>query len=224
MSRLLLLGFNDSDVDVLTHIPGLDPKPEVMVIHPDPAALIVKLADLAGLSTSTTPPEPRDGDVVVTPANGKGLGGLIEPWAKMGARILSPEDLVPPVKPPSTSSPKEHAMNLKTISEKTASAPRTTTQVTPWRSPEVGHDAPPAEVWTRPELSQRDRRLLCIGAIAALGERDTFAIQVRSALKNGELTAEQVRELLIHLAPYAGYPRVAGLVGEVERLVAEHAS
>jgi 4-carboxymuconolactone decarboxylase len=81
-----------------------------------------------------------------------------------------------------------------------------------------------AEVWTRPALSQRDRRLLCIGAIAALGERDTFAIQVRSALKNGELTAEQARELLIHLAPYAGYPRVAGLVGEVERLVAEHAS
>ncbi len=81
-----------------------------------------------------------------------------------------------------------------------------------------------AEVWTRPALSQRDRRLLCIGAIAALGERDTFAIQVRSAVKNGELTPEQAREVVIHLAHYAGYPRVAGLVGEVERLVAEHTS
>ena len=78
-----------------------------------------------------------------------------------------------------------------------------------------------AEVWTREQLSQRDRRLLIMGAIAALGERDTFAIQTRAALKNDELTAEQARELLIHLAPYVGYPRVAGLVGEVERVIGE---
>ena len=78
-----------------------------------------------------------------------------------------------------------------------------------------------AEVWERPGLSQRDRRLVTMGAIAALGERDTFGIQVRSAIKNGELTPEQCRELLIHLAPYAGYPRVAGLLGAVEKAIAE---
>jgi 4-carboxymuconolactone decarboxylase len=79
------------------------------------------------------------------------------------------------------------------------------------------------EVWTRPALSLRDRRLITMGVIAALGERDTFAIQVRSALKNGELTPDQLREMLIHLAPYAGYPRTAGLVSEVEKMIAEHA-
>lgn len=79
------------------------------------------------------------------------------------------------------------------------------------------------EVWTRPALSLRDRRLVTMGVIAALGERDTFAIQVRSALKNGELTPDQLREMLIHLAPYAGYPRTAGLVGEVEKVIAEQA-
>lgn len=77
------------------------------------------------------------------------------------------------------------------------------------------------EIWTRPALSQRDRRLLVMGAIAALGERDAFGIQVRSALENGELTAEQCREVVIHLAQYAGYPRVSGLVGIVERIVGE---
>jgi len=77
-----------------------------------------------------------------------------------------------------------------------------------------------AEVWTRPQLSQRDRRLLTMGAIAALGEPDTYAIQVRAAVKNGELDAEQVRETLIHLAQYAGYPRVAGLLGKVEQTLA----
>ena len=77
-----------------------------------------------------------------------------------------------------------------------------------------------AEVWTRPQLSQRDRRLLTMGAIAALGEPDTYAVQVRAAVKNGELDAEQVRETLIHLAQYAGYPRVAGLLGKVEQALA----
>jgi 4-carboxymuconolactone decarboxylase len=77
------------------------------------------------------------------------------------------------------------------------------------------------DVWTRPQLSQRDRRLLMLGAIAALGESMTFGIQVKAALKNDELTPEQVREILIHLAQYAGYPRVAGLIGVTEGKIAE---
>ena len=63
-----------------------------------------------------------------------------------------------------------------------------------------------AEVWTRSELSQRDRRLVTMGVLAALGERDPFMIQVRTGIKNGELTPVQVREMVIHLAQYAGYP------------------
>ncbi len=77
------------------------------------------------------------------------------------------------------------------------------------------------EVWTREELPLRDRRLITMGVIAALGERDTFAIQVRAALKNGELSVTQVREVLIHLAQYAGYPRAAGLLGVAEKAIAE---
>lgn len=77
------------------------------------------------------------------------------------------------------------------------------------------------EVWTRPALSRRDRRLLVMGATAALGERDTFAIQIRSALKNEELTAEQCREVVIQLVQYVGYPRAAGLVLEVEKIIGE---
>ena len=80
-----------------------------------------------------------------------------------------------------------------------------------------------AEVWTRPALSQRDRRLVTMGVIAALGERDTFGVQLRAALKNEELTPAQCREMLIHLAQYAGYPRAAGLVGEVEKAIADAA-
>lgn len=76
------------------------------------------------------------------------------------------------------------------------------------------------DVWTRPALSQRDRRLLMIGAICAMGESMTFGIQAKAALKNEELTAEQLREVLIHMTQYVGYPRVAPLVAIVEQQIA----
>ena len=77
-----------------------------------------------------------------------------------------------------------------------------------------------AEVWTREALPIRDRRLLIMGVIGALGETDTWKIQVRAALKNDELTPEQVREVLIQLAQYAGYPRAAGLLRATEEAIA----
>ena len=81
-----------------------------------------------------------------------------------------------------------------------------------------------AEVWSREEqLSIRDRRLILFGIIGALGEKDTFGIQVRAALKTGELTAEQVREVLIFLVHYVGYPRAAGLIGTLEQAIAQSA-
>jgi 4-carboxymuconolactone decarboxylase len=79
-----------------------------------------------------------------------------------------------------------------------------------------------AEVWTREDLlSVRDRRLLIMGIIAALGEKETFQIQTRAAVKNGELTPAQVREILVMVANYAGYPRAAGLIAPVEQTLAQ---
>ncbi len=78
-----------------------------------------------------------------------------------------------------------------------------------------------AEVWTREELSMRDRRLLLLGIMAEKGEADIFGIQAKAALKNGELTPDELRETLIMIAPYAGYPRAAALVGVVEQQIAE---
>jgi 4-carboxymuconolactone decarboxylase len=78
-----------------------------------------------------------------------------------------------------------------------------------------------AEVWTRPALSVRDRRLLIMGVIAGMGESMTWGIQAKAALKNGELTPEQLREALIQLAQYVGYPRAAGLMAVTEQTIAK---
>ena len=42
------------------------------------------------------------------------------------------------------------------------------------------------EVWTREALDQRDRRMLMLGAIAAMGESMTFGIQIKAALGREE--------------------------------------
>jgi 4-carboxymuconolactone decarboxylase len=54
-----------------------------------------------------------------------------------------------------------------------------------------------------------------------MGESLTWGIQAKAALENGELTPEQLREALIQLAQYAGYPRAAGLLGVTEKTIAE---
>ena len=75
-------------------------------------------------------------------------------------------------------------------------------------------------VWAREEvMSLRDRRLFTMGIIAALGESDIFGIQCGCALRNEEMTEEQLRELVIQAAPYAGYPRVNGLRTAVENAI-----
>lgn len=76
-----------------------------------------------------------------------------------------------------------------------------------------------AQVWDRDVLDVRSRRLLLMGVIAANGQVDTWKIQARAALRNRELTSDELRETLIMLAPYAGYPNVSGLVMACEEVI-----
>ncbi|NEW40345.1 carboxymuconolactone decarboxylase family protein [Nocardia cyriacigeorgica] len=63
-----------------------------------------------------------------------------------------------------------------------------------------------ANVWSRPGLSIRDRRLVLLGALTAQGLMDTAAIQIGAALRNGELTEEQLHEIALFLCHYIGWP------------------
>jgi 4-carboxymuconolactone decarboxylase len=75
------------------------------------------------------------------------------------------------------------------------------------------------QVWRRDVLDVRSRRLLLMGVIAANGQFDTWKIQARAALKRGELTPDELRETLVMLAPYAGYPNISGLVVPCEEVI-----
>lgn len=78
------------------------------------------------------------------------------------------------------------------------------------------------EIWSRPGLSVRDRRLLVLGATAALGRADLIQIQVEGALANGELSAEQLREAVLHLQYYVGWGNGTQVNNGVEAALRAH--
>lgn len=78
-------------------------------------------------------------------------------------------------------------------------------------------------VWTRPGLDLRERRLLTIGTLAALGLSDLLEIQFACALEREELDVEGVREVVIHLTHYVGWPLSTTLSGAAERAIAARA-
>ena len=61
------------------------------------------------------------------------------------------------------------------------------------------------EVWARPGLSIRDRELITVSVIAALGRERQLRLHLRGALNAG-LSREELVEAFMHLAYYAGYP------------------
>lgn len=80
-----------------------------------------------------------------------------------------------------------------------------------------------AQVWTRNGLSFRDRRLLLIGLLLGRGLDDVLGIQLEAALQNGELDAATLREIVIFLTHYAGWPSGAKLNTQVETIIARAA-
>lgn len=78
-------------------------------------------------------------------------------------------------------------------------------------------------VWTSDELDVRDRRLMTIGILAALGKTDLLDIQFACALERGELTVDQLREVVVHITHYIGWPMSTGMNETAEKVIARQA-
>ncbi len=80
------------------------------------------------------------------------------------------------------------------------------------------------DIWTRPGLDVRDRRMLAIGVLAAQGMPKLLEIQFGAALEREELTEHQVREIVVHLAHYVGWPLSTGANAAAEKVIAARAN
>ena len=66
-------------------------------------------------------------------------------------------------------------------------------------------------VWSRPGLTTRERSLITIALLAALGHEEELAMHIK-ATKNTGATENDVKELLLHIAVYAGVPVANGAI------------
>ena len=76
------------------------------------------------------------------------------------------------------------------------------------------------EIWSRPGLSRPERSIAVLTVLAALQHEDELHMHVKAALRNG-LTEEQIREVLLQVAIYAGVPAANRAFAIAQRVLAE---
>ncbi len=64
---------------------------------------------------------------------------------------------------------------------------------------------PWGEIWSRPGLDRRTRSMITLASLIALHAWDEFRLHVRASFNNG-LTREELKEVILHCAAYAGIP------------------
>jgi 3-oxoadipate enol-lactonase/4-carboxymuconolactone decarboxylase len=75
------------------------------------------------------------------------------------------------------------------------------------------------EIWTRPGLDDRTRRLLVVAITAALGRWEEFALHVRTGLSRQGFTAAELKETLMQTAIYAGVPAANTAFAEAGKII-----
>lgn len=80
-----------------------------------------------------------------------------------------------------------------------------------------------ADIWSRPGLSMRDKRLVTLSVVTALGLTDLVEIQVNAALHNQEMTDAELRAMAVFITHYVGFPLGSNFNNAVERVIARRA-
>lgn len=78
------------------------------------------------------------------------------------------------------------------------------------------------EIWARPGLTRAERSMITLTALATLRQDEELAMHTRAALRNG-LSREQIGEVLLQVAVYAGVPAANRAFAVAQRVFAETA-
>lgn len=75
-------------------------------------------------------------------------------------------------------------------------------------------------IWTRPGLDRRARSILTLGMLAALGRTDEFRLHVRATANTG-VTRDEIKEILMQVAVYAGVPAANSAFHHAQEVLTE---
>jgi len=75
------------------------------------------------------------------------------------------------------------------------------------------------EIWNRPGIPHKVRRMIVIAQTAALGRWEEFSLHVRAGLQSGDLDAGDVKEVLLQTAVYCGVPTANHAFKEARAIV-----
>ena len=78
-----------------------------------------------------------------------------------------------------------------------------------------------ADVWARPGLSARDRRLATLVVLIQLGNESVLRLHLGATMRQQQLTDTEIDELILHVAHYGGWPGAAVASQIVRQLRAE---
>jgi 4-carboxymuconolactone decarboxylase len=76
------------------------------------------------------------------------------------------------------------------------------------------------DIWSRPGLSRAERSMITLAMLAALQHENELAMHIRAALRNG-LSPEQIQEVLLQVAVYAGVPAANRAFAVAQRVLSE---
>lgn len=76
------------------------------------------------------------------------------------------------------------------------------------------------DVWSRPGLTKRERSMVTIALLAGLGQWDEVAMHTRATINTGATRAD-LREVMFHVAVYAGVPAANHAIKVMKQVFAE---
>src|SRR5262249_19890962 len=75
-------------------------------------------------------------------------------------------------------------------------------------------------IWTRPGLDRKTRHMLTIAMLAALGKTEELPLHIRATLNTG-IAPPELKEILMHVAIYAGFPAANSAFAVAKRVYSE---
>jgi 4-carboxymuconolactone decarboxylase len=75
------------------------------------------------------------------------------------------------------------------------------------------------EIWNRPGLPRKVRRIIVVAQTVALGRWEEFRLHARAALESGDLDADDLKEILLQSAVYCGVPTANHAFREAREVV-----